>query len=140
LQQDGQDVYLDRSAEEVQDELVADEELFIQRAYVKLCRTEALAYKLLRHEQGRVIPLCFEEVVTSALQDIAKPDSFLTKCPGLVLKEIRGYSVRDLLVLLLSIIVTAPRYRSQRSIRNCIMTMAVRGRSSELLRESYESG
>ena len=92
---DGEGGYLDRSAQEVDDGLIADEELFVQRLCFKLWRAEADSYRILQQEQGRAIPYCFEAVVHLAREGILEPKTFLTACPGLLLEGIRGCTVKD---------------------------------------------
>lgn len=87
--------YLDHSAEEVDDGLVADEELFVQKLCHDLWQAEAKNYRTLQQEQGRAIPYCFEEVVLPAFEGIIEPKSFLTRCPGLLLEGIRGCTVGE---------------------------------------------
>lgn len=101
LKRNGHYGFLDRSAGEVDDDsLVADEELLVQLMCHRTCQAEARIYRILQQEQGRAIPFCFEEVLTPAIEGIHKPNSFLTKCPGLLLEAIRGLTVEESLIFL----------------------------------------
>jgi hypothetical protein len=94
---DGNGPFIDNPHLDGRASLVADEELFIQRYCEKSHGRELRAYRYLRSEQGRVIPNLYDDLITHDLGNSTTPDSFLSRCHVLLLEDIPGLPVQDLL-------------------------------------------
>jgi hypothetical protein len=78
-------------------ELVADEEIFIQRLCEHQYRTEKAAYIRMQAEQGGAIPYLFDDIFTVSLSTISEPASFLSRSFGLIIEDIAHVLIDALL-------------------------------------------